>query len=63
MASAEERQPLPPEPLECRQNAQRSLGEWVVRDKENGPLHAIAWALLAIAGELAVIRREMRKQR
>jgi hypothetical protein len=62
MASAEERRPLPPEPLECRQNADallaRSSGTF-----EALPIKAVAWALLAIAGELAVIRREMRKQR
>lgn len=55
--------PLPRDPLECRQNAERSLGERVVRDKENGPLHATAWALLAVAGELAEIRRELRRKR
>ena len=60
MASAEERQPLPPEPLECRQNAERLLARSSV---EALPIKAVAWALLAIAGELAVIRREMRKQR
>jgi len=60
---AGERPPLPPDPLECRQNAQQCLGEWVVRDPAGGPLHAIAWALLAIGGELAAIRRATAKGR
>lgn len=56
-------EPLPQEPLICRRNAERSLGDWVVRDKDAGPLHAAAWALLAIAGELAEIRRELHQKR
>jgi hypothetical protein len=61
MASGQDdpRRPLPAEPLECRQNAERALGEWVVRDAERGPRHAIAWGLLAVAGELAEIRRAL----
>lgn len=62
MAAQEPRPPLPADPLECRQHAQRSLGEWAVNadaDPDHGPLHAIAWALLAVAGELAAIRRAM----
>lgn len=47
---------LPTETLECRQIAERALND---RD----PMEAIAWALLAIAGELAEIRRELRKRR
>lgn len=61
MASAEDRRPLPPEPLECRQNAEAILRDRA--DRVSGPDTAAAWALLAIAGELAVIRREMCKQR
>ncbi|MFE0270812.1 hypothetical protein ACFWZY_01530 [Streptomyces sp. NPDC058992] len=55
--------PLPQDSLTCRQNAERSLGEWVVRDPEQGPLHAIAWALLGIGSELASIRRLLERRR
>ncbi|MCM2390195.1 hypothetical protein [Streptomyces albipurpureus] len=53
----------PIDPHECRLNAQRSLGTWLVHDTENGPRHAMVWALLAIAGELAAIGRGLRKHR
>lgn len=62
-APDKQRPPLPAEPLECRQHAEASLGPWAVSDPDRGPLHAIAWALLAIAGELATIRRTMAKGR
>lgn len=45
----------PTDPLECRQNAERSL--------PGNQAGASVWALLAIAGELAEIRRELRKRR
>lgn len=63
MSEGTPRPPLPAEPLECRQHAEAALGEWAVRadaEPDRGPLHAIAWALLAIAGELATIRRATR---
>ncbi|MFJ4907722.1 hypothetical protein ACIQCR_24595 [Streptomyces sp. NPDC093249] len=63
MSTPEQREPLPQEPLICRRNAERSLGEWAVRDAKAGPLHATAWALLAVAGELAEIQRELRRKR
>lgn len=51
---SEERRPLPPDALECRQNAEQAL-------TEPAPLSACAWALLAVAAELAVIRRSLGK--
>lgn len=51
---SEERRPLPPESLECRQNAEQAL-------TEPAPLTACAWALLAVAAELAAIRRSLGK--
>lgn len=60
MAADEEvRRPLPPEPLECRQKAAALLLE----DAFASPAVATAWALLAVAGELAEIRRELRRKR
>lgn len=47
--------PAPAAPLECRQNAERSL--------PGNTAGACVWALLAIAGELAEIRRELRRAR
>ena len=58
MAADEQRAPLPPEPLECRQKAAALL-----EDKYASPAEVTAWALLAIAGELAAIRRELRRKR
>jgi hypothetical protein len=52
----QERRPLPAEPLECRQNAEQLL-----RDRDALPSEATSWALLAIAGELAEIRRALRR--
>jgi hypothetical protein len=45
---------LPTEPLECRQNAEAAL-------RDEAPSTAMTWALLAIAGELADLRREQAK--
>lgn len=59
MAGDEQRPPLPPDPLECRQKAAALLLE----DKFASPSVATAWALLAVAGELAEIRRELRRKR
>jgi hypothetical protein len=47
---------LSAEPRECRRNAEAAL-------EENAPAVAQVWALLAIAGELAEMRREQRKAR
>lgn len=55
----ERRPPLPTEPLECRQHAEALLQE---NDGGGGPAAAIAWTLLAIAGELATIRRQLTKK-
>lgn len=52
------RAPLPPDPLECRQKAAAVLTVGLA-----SPAEASAWALLAIAGDLAVIRRIMEKRR
>lgn len=46
----EQRRPTPADSLECRQNAEDAL-------RDQAPLSACAWALLAIAAEAAVIRR------
>lgn len=53
------RVPLPQEPLECRQHAEALLQE---NDGGGGPAAAIAWALLAIGGQLADIRRYLHRQ-
>lgn len=45
----------PQPPRECRTRAEAAI--------ERAPLHAVAWALLAIAAELAELRREQRKRR
>lgn len=49
----EPRAPLPTEPLECRQRAEAARSD----------SRAVVWALLAIAGELADIRRAQAKRR
>ncbi|MFJ3597901.1 hypothetical protein ACIPRU_15460 [Streptomyces sp. NPDC090126] len=51
---APERPPLPADSLDCRRNAESAL------DGQD-PLSACAWALLAIAGDVAAIRRTVRK--
>lgn len=50
----EQRRPLPADALECRQNAQDAV-------RDQAPLSACAWALLAIAAEVADIRRAGRR--
>ncbi|WUI00207.1 hypothetical protein OHR68_43195 [Spirillospora sp. NBC_00431] len=50
----QDRRPLPVEPLECRQHAEELLAE-------ERPWSSAIWALLAIAGELAAIRRQLEK--
>lgn len=54
------RAPLPAEPLECRQRAEELLG---LGDVDVDVPRAIAFALLAIAGELHTIRRQLGKGR
>lgn len=51
----ERERPLPPEPLEYRQDAQEHMDAGAVPE-------AIASALLAVAGDLAAIRRQLEKQ-
>ncbi|MFF8793338.1 hypothetical protein [Streptomyces globisporus] len=51
---APERRPLPAASLDCRQNAEAALAN-------QAPLSACAWALLAIAGDVAAIRRTLSK--
>lgn len=46
----------PPEPSECRRHAAAAL-------EDGAPLFAVAWALLAIAADLAAIRRSLSKGR
>jgi hypothetical protein len=53
--------PLPQEPLACRQNAEQNL--FHQKPVPENAAFATAWALLAIAGELAEIRRELRRRR
>jgi hypothetical protein len=48
------RAPLPTEPLECRQRAEDSTLPGADR---------LLWAVLAVAGELADIRRGLEKRR
>ncbi|MFD7429053.1 hypothetical protein ACFV6Z_18700 [Streptomyces sp. NPDC059818] len=50
---SEARRPLPADPLECRQNAEQLLAQ----NEGDDPVAACAWALLAVAAELATIRR------
>lgn len=54
MAGHEPTRAAPIEPLECRKRAEDGSGN----DGER-----LVWAALAIAGELAEIRRELRKRR
>ncbi|MGW0938874.1 hypothetical protein [Streptomyces sp. NPDC002666] len=49
-----QRAPLPTEPLECRQRAENST----LPDTDR-----LLWAVLAVAGELATIRRDLAKRR
>jgi hypothetical protein len=62
MGTPEERRfPLPQEPLECRRIAEQNIfHEQPVPEQA---AFATAWALLAIAGELAEIRRALHKRR
>ncbi|WP_318196907.1 hypothetical protein [Streptomyces sp. MCL20-2] len=46
--------PLPADSLDCRRNAEAALAD-------QAPLSACAWALLAIAGDVAAIRRTLSK--
>lgn len=55
----EEREPPPADPLECRRRAGEFLG---LGELDVDVPRAIAFALLAIAGELAVIRRDIKRQ-
>jgi hypothetical protein len=48
---------LPAEPLQCRKTAEANLEE-----PDSAPLRAVAWALLAVAGELAEVRRELKRR-
>jgi hypothetical protein len=54
----DERRPLPADPMECRQNAEELLAH---NDGGDDPVAACAWALLAIAAELATIRRSVKR--
>lgn len=53
----EERRPRPADSLDCRQNAEELLAQ---NEGGDDPVAACAWALLAVAAELATIRRSMR---
>lgn len=44
----------PTEPVDCRRRAE---------DGSRGETERVVWALLAIAGELAEIRRELKRRR
>lgn len=55
--------PLPKDPLECRQEAERLLGQGTPSDTTGRQRTALVWALLAVAGELATIRRELLRRR
>ncbi|HEY5836177.1 hypothetical protein [Streptomyces sp.] len=59
-ASDQRRPPLPRDPLELRQEAEAALD--LDNTEAAGAEYAIALALLAVAGELAAIRRDMRKR-
>ncbi|WP_168712366.1 hypothetical protein [Streptomyces sp. A1277] len=50
----DERRPTPADSLECRQNAEDAL-------RDQAPLSACAWALLALAAEAAAVRRSSRR--
>ncbi|GAA2985304.1 hypothetical protein [Streptomyces fulvorobeus] len=54
MDAAPQRAPLPVEPLECRQRAE----DTALPDTDR-----LLWAVLAVAGELADIRRALAKRR
>ncbi|WP_046507087.1 hypothetical protein [Streptomyces odonnellii] len=56
---AERPRPLPTDPAEARHHAEQLLTQQPAALAAT----AIGWALLAVAGELAEIRREMRRQR
>ncbi|MFE2017594.1 hypothetical protein ACFW9O_05990 [Streptomyces sp. NPDC059499] len=58
---AEQDTPRLPEiaPNEARRRAEDCLG---LGDIDTDVVAAVAWGLLAVAGELAVIRRDMRKR-
>ncbi|WTW96603.1 hypothetical protein OG216_25980 [Streptomycetaceae bacterium NBC_01309] len=51
------RAPLPADPLDCRQRAEALLRT----PADTGA--AIAWALLAVAGELHVLRQQLRNRK
>jgi hypothetical protein len=59
MAPQDPRPPLPVDPLECRHKAEQLLAERDASPAEK----ATGWALLAIAGELAAIRRQLGKSK
>lgn len=46
------------EPLECRQRAEAALR---THNSPAAPTRAVGWALLAVAGELAEIRRTLQR--
>jgi hypothetical protein len=52
------RPPLPVDALEARQHAETNART----ADSDAPARAVAWALLAIAGELAEIRRELQRR-
>lgn len=52
------RAPLPTDPLELRQQAEAALD--LANTEPTGELTAVALALLAVAGELATIRKGLR---
>jgi hypothetical protein len=62
---------LPAEPIECKRRAESNLPGWQPpKGEPPGEVEspgdtrvAIAWALLAVAGELAEIRHELRRRR
>lgn len=62
MAAEERRPPLPTDPLECRQRADALLtADHSSLDAATAAAAAAtAWAQLAVAGELAVIRRALK---
>lgn len=55
------RRPLPQDPLEHRQDAEQALGALHASERR-GVGYAAAVALLAIAGELHEIRKQLRKR-
>lgn len=54
----DQRRPLPADSLDCRQNAEQLLAQ---NEGGDDPVAACAWALLAVASELATIRRTVKK--